>query len=33
MSSVVVFTADEYPIGSPFEAATILMQAIRDDKA
>jgi hypothetical protein len=31
-----IFTADEYPIISPynsFEAATILMQAIRDDEA
>jgi hypothetical protein len=31
-----IFTADEYPIVSPydsFEAATILMQAIRNDKA
>jgi hypothetical protein len=31
-----IFSADEYPIGSPydsFEAAAILMQAIRDDKA
>jgi hypothetical protein len=31
-----IFSANEYPIVSPydsFEAATILMQAIRDDKA
>jgi hypothetical protein len=31
-----IFAADEYPIVSPsdsFEAAAILMQAIRDDKA
>jgi hypothetical protein len=31
-----ILTADEYPIISPynsFEAATILMQAIRDDEA
>jgi hypothetical protein len=31
-----IFSADEYPIVSPydsFDAAAILMQAIRDDKA
>lgn len=31
-----IFSADEYPIVSPydsFEAANLLMQAVRDDKA